>query len=450
MMPAVNIATDRFRLVLGLGKTGWSVVRYLGRRNLPFAVADTRHNPPYADRLRQELPETLCVFGKVDEGLLRRADEIVLSPGISHEEEFVKKAKSLGKPIVSDVALFRAAVTKPLLAISGSNGKSTVTSLLAAMAARQGIKALTGGNIGTPVLDLIQDDAEAYIVELSSFQLEITHQLAAAVACLINVTPDHQDRYANLTDYYQAKQKIFEKSEAAVYNKTDKLTAPLFGPARGSTAVGLGPPDKDELGILPKKGVTYIAMGVRLLMPVDKIKLAGKHNLINVMMALGVAQKAGWELEECLQAAQEFEGLAHRCEWVARKGGVDYINDSKATNPPASCAALEAFGDQYARIHVILGGQTKGADFGSLKTCIKKYGAVPYLIGEEAQRLHATLGSAMGHGKMCQDLEDAVRQAKAAAAARELVLLAPACASLDSYDDFGARGNHFKSIVRSL
>lgn len=448
-MPALKIATDRFRLIIGLGETGWSVARYLDRAGVPFAIADTRAAPPYAAELRRKLPKITCSLGGVDERILQQADEIVLSPGISHNEDFVRKAKSWGKPIISDISLFRSAVSKPVIAISGSNGKSTVTSLLAAMAARQQLNVAAGGNLGTPVLDLIRSDIHAYVIELSSFQLEMTHQLKASVACLLNVTHDHQDRYAQFIDYYRAKQKVFEKCAAAVYNKEDRLTVPLFGPAQGSLAVGLGPPDKDELGILSKKGEPYIAAGVDLLMPVKKIRLLGKHNLLNVMMALAVAQKAAWSLAECLIAAQEFQGLPHRCEWVSKIKGVDYINDSKATNPGAACTALDALSDDHAQVHIILGGASKQADFTDMRRSIEKHKAAAYLIGEEANRLDLSLGPQI-RKEICKDLEDAVLRATRQARAGDLILLAPACASFDAYSGFAARGDHFKSLVHSL
>ena len=197
MMPATKIATDNFRLVIGLGETGWSVARYLAKKQLPFAIADTRKNPPYGLSFHQEFPAVPYSLGSVDDQLIRRADEVVLSPGISHDQDFVAKAKKWNKPIVSDISIFRQEVSQPIIAISGSNGKSTVTSLLAAMAKKQCIHAATGGNLGPPALDLIADGIEVYILELSSFQLELTHQLAANVAALINVTPDHSERYGS-------------------------------------------------------------------------------------------------------------------------------------------------------------------------------------------------------------------------------------------------------------
>ena len=450
MMPAVKIATDRFRLVIGLGETGWSVVRYLAQNQLPFAVADTRRNPPYASSLQQQLPKVSCSLGYVDEKLMQYADEIILSPGISQNEDFVLKAKALGKPIISDIALFLRSVSEPVIAVSGSNGKSTVTSLLAQMAARQGLATATGGNLGTPVLDLIRKDVTVYILELSSFQLELTHQLAAKVACLINVTPDHEERYERFQDYYHAKQKIFEKCEAAVYNKSDKLTLPLFAPQKGGTAaVGLGPPDIGEWGILTKSGEEHLAAGVEFLMPAKDVGLAGKHNLINVLMALAVASKANWSISHCLEVVREFRGLPHRCERVGRIRGVDYVNDSKATNPAATRAALDGLAGDYKHIHILLGGKSKQADFTPIRQSLEHINATAYLMGEEAGRLSQSLG-VKTHIEICADMTDAFLRSSQNANSGDLVLLSPSCASFDMYDNFAARGDHFRSMVCSL
>lgn len=450
MMPAAKITTDRFRLVIGLGETGWSVARYLAKKQLPFAVADTRKEPPYGSSFRQQLPDVPHSLGSVDDQLMRRADEIILSPGISHSHSFVVKAKAWGKPIISDISLFRNAVSQPVIAVSGSNGKSTVTSLLSFIAKQQGINAASGGNLGTAALDLMDEKVEVYILELSSFQLELTHQLAATVAGLINVTPDHNERYENFQQYYQAKQKIFERCEAAVYNKSDKLSLPLFVPQEGgATAVGLGPPDQGEWGILTRKGEDYLAAGVNLLMPVSAVKLLGKHNRINVLMALAIADKMGWPQEASLAAVRKFRGLPHRCEWVARIDGVDYINDSKATNPAATCSALEGLAPSYKRTHIILGGSGKQADFSPIKEAVTTYPTTAYLIGEEAERIKQALGN-QSSIEICSDMVDAFQRASRNASQGDMVLLSPACASFDSYDSFVARGDHFKSLVAGL
>jgi len=450
MMPVTKIATDRFRLVVGLGETGWSVSRYLAKKKLPFAVADTRKDPPYGLSFHQEFPAVPYSLGSVDDRLIRRADEIVLSPGISHSQDFVAKAKQWNKPIVSDISIFRQEVSQPIIAISGSNGKSTVTSLLAVMAKQQGIHAATGGNLGPPALDLIEDGVEVYILELSSFQLELTHQLAADVAGLINVTPDHSERYKDFQQYYDAKQKIFSRCKAAVYNKSDKLSLPLFVPKEGgATAVGLGPPDKGEWGILNRKGEEYLAAGVEPLIPVSAIRLLGKHNWLNVLMALAIADKMLWSRELCLEAVKEFRGLAHRCEFIAKIDGVDYVNDSKATNPAATYSALEGLAGAYKHIHIILGGSSKQADFSPIKKSLANYQTTAYLIGEEAEKIKQLLGDKQPI-EMCSDMSDAFNRCSTNAKAGDLVLLSPACASFDSYDNFGRRGDHFKSMVTKL
>ena len=450
MMPATKIATDNFRLVIGLGETGWSVARYLAKRQLPFAVADTRENPPYGRPFHQQYPTIPYSLGSVDDQLIRRADELVLSPGISHDQDFVTKAKKWNKPLVSDISIFRHEVSQPIVAISGSNGKSTVTSLLSAMAKKQGIHAAAGGNLGPPALDLIAAGVEVYILELSSFQLELTNQLAANVAALINVTPDHNERYGSFQQYYDAKQKIFSRCKAAVYNKSDKLSLPLFVPQEGgATAVGLGPPDKGEWGILNRKGEEYLADGVEPLMPVSAIRLLGKHNWLNVLMALAIAAKMSWAREACLAAVREFSGLAHRCEFVAKIRGVDYINDSKATNPAAASSALEGLAGAYRHIHIILGGSSKQADFSPVKESLASYQTTAYLIGEEAQRIRQLLGDKQPI-ELCSDMSAAFSRCSTNAKAGDLVLLSPACASFDSYDSFGERGDHFKSMVTKL
>lgn len=451
----MKIASDTKRLVVGLGETGWSVVRFLNSHKMSFAVFDTRKErhgenaPPYLAQINNAMPETEVYVGEISSSLIAEMatiDEIILSPGVSLSSPIVSLAHKLNKPIISDIELWRRSITKPLIAVSGSNGKSTVVSLLNLMARNQNINSALGGNLGQPVLD-IDMDADLYIVEVSSYQLDITSNLNADVACLLNVTPDHLERYGSFIDYYQSKQKIFNNCKSLVYNKNDMLTSPMISPVGKIISFSKNQPDIGEYGVLSRKDGDYIAYGSELLVPIADIGIKGIHNYTNIMACLAIAQIMGWSMKKCLQVVREFKGLPHRCERLNIVKGVVYINDSKATNPDSSCVALQSLANTIkGKVHIIIGGSNKGGNFTNLADSIKHYKAIAYLIGEEASRLDNCLDSTTSRF-YCAGVQDAVKKCAANARSGDMVLLSPACASFDAYQNFVERGIDFAAAV---
>ncbi len=444
----MNIASDRLRLIIGMGETGKSVATYLHAQRMAFMLADTRHNPPYLDSIKKSMPEVRMYLGDIPKSAMQMVDEVILSPGLPLSHPLVQMAVEMDKHIISDIELWRRSITKPVIAVSGSNGKSTVVSLLSMMAKSQGLNVASGGNLGRPVLDM-DTQVDAYIIEVSSFQLDITSNLAADVACLLNVTPDHMDRYESFRDYYQSKQRIFNDCKAVVYNKNDKLSVPLNMPANTICFSG-AQPDINEFGIIERGEGTYLAQGHKTLIDVKELKLLGSHNYQNILAALAVAKLQGWQLDKCLQVIKNFTGLEHRCQWIAEKQGVIYINDSKATNPAAACSSLLSMSEIYkGTIHIILGGSSKNAKFTELVDAIEKNEVSSYLIGEEGQTIYDALPSSVNK-EICKDLPTAIKVISGKAQKGDVVLLSPACASFDSYASFSARGQHFIEEVQLI
>lgn len=441
----MNIVSDRMRLVIGLGDTGWSVAQYLHKHNLSFMLADTRLNPPHLAKLKREMPEIKLFLGELSPGVIGLADEIILSPGISLSHPLVAELAAQNKNIISDIQLWRRTIDKPLIAISGSNGKSTVVSLLAHMAKAQAIDAEVGGNLGKPVL-AFSSSAQTYIIEISSFQLDITTELNADIACLLNVTPDHMERYDTFMDYYKSKQKIFNGCRAVVYNKQEKLTRPLKLPAT-NICFSSSQPDINEFGIITRGDKSYLSYGVEALIEVNQLKLIGEHNHKNILAALAVAKLRDWDLETCVKSLSNFTGLPHRCQLVGNIDGVTYINDSKATNPEATSATLQSMLRCFATIHLILGGSSKKANFTKLAQIIAEHKVNVYLLGEEGERINQVLPQGVNK-YLCNEMPAALELIKAQAKSGDMALLSPGCASFDAYDNFATRGDDFIQQVK--
>ena len=345
----------------------------------------------------------------------------------------------------------------PIIAISGSNAKSTVTTLVGEMAKCCHLDVGVGGNIGTPVLDFLQQpEKDVYVLELSSFQLETTNDLRAKVATVLNITPDHLDRYDNdFQKYYQAKHRIFKGCENVVENLDDALTHPLVAKKVQIYAYHLGVSDFKVFGLLDVQVdgevQEHLALAKKPLLATNKIKLPGRHNIINALAALSIGHAAGFEMQGMLKAIENFQGLEHRCQWVANKQGVDYFNDSKGTNVGATVAALEGLGATLARdkkIVLIAGGDGKGADFDDLARPVALFVKAVILIGADAKKIAASVAGAKIH--YATDMQDAVRQAAALAIAEEIVLLSPACASFDMFANYEQRGHVFSDLARKL
>ncbi len=446
------IATDQFRIVVGLGKTGLSCARYLARKGWPFAVVDSRENPPGAAELKAEMPEVELYSGPFDPALLQRAAELILSPGVALSEPAIQQAQAAGVSVIGDIDLFCREVSAPIVAITGSNAKSTVTTLVGEMARAAGRSVGVCGNIGTPVLDmLLEPEKDLYVMELSSFQLETTHDLRAAVATVLNITPDHMDRYASAHAYYQAKHRIFRGCRKAVINRDDPLTAPLLPKDVTTLSYHLGRPDLGVYGLLMQGGSQWLAVGQLPLLNVADLKIRGSHNIANALASLALGESVGLPMSAMLQALQNFPGLDHRCKWVADIQGVHYFNDSKGTNVGATLAALNGLGQTLQdgeKIVLLAGGVGKGAEFSDLAPALQHYGRALIYFGQDGQQIADETATVPCYP--ATTLEDAVGQASALAQPGDLVLLSPACASFDMFSGYPARGDAFVKAVEGL
>jgi UDP-N-acetylmuramoylalanine--D-glutamate ligase len=349
-----------------------------------------------------------------------------------------------------DIDLFARYAKAPIVAITGSNAKSTVTTLVGEMAVAAGKKVAVGGNLGTPALDLLSDDVELYVMELSSFQLETTDQLNAEVATCLNLSEDHMDRYADLPAYHLAKHRIFRGARQVVVNRDDALSRPLVADQLPCWYFGLGKPDFKRFGLLEENGEKHLAFQFDTLLPVRELKIRGAHNQSNALAALALGHAVGLPMEAMLATLRQFAGLAHRCQWVGERQAVSYYDDSKATNVGAALAAIEGLGADIAgKLVLIAGGDGKGADFSALKAPVGRFCRAVVLLGRDAELLADALGDAAPLIRV-KTLEEAVARAAELAEAGDAVLLSPACASLDMFKNFEERGRLFAQAVEGL
>lgn len=433
-------------LVVGLGETGLSAARYLARQGVPVAIVDSRENPPGLERLRAELPADVGLFlGGFSKEAFEHAEQIVISPGVPLDEPEVAAARSRGVPVIGDIELFARVVTAPVAAVTGSNGKSTVVTLLGAMARRAGREARTGGNIGTPALDLLaQHEPDLYILELSSFQLETLHSLRPQAAVVLNVSPDHMDRYPDLGAYAAAKRIVYRQAVTQVVNGDDPVAAALADGDRPQLRFTQSVPAEHEYGVMEADGIPWLACGQRLLMPVAAVRMVGRHNIANALAALALGEALGLPEEAMLETLREFQGLPHRLQHVARQGGVQWYDDSKGTNVGATLAAIEGM---ECPVVLIAGGDGKGADFSPLLGAMQRKGRGAVLMGRDGPVLEALLSAAVPVAR-AEDMTQAVRLAAEMAQPGDCVLLSPACASTDMYRDYAERGDRFIQAVR--
>jgi len=443
------IVSDRRTLVVGLGKTGLSCVRYLSGTGRDIAVADSRSNPPGLDELKAGWPDVPVYLGDFDEELFARFNELVVSPGISVAEPAIAGAAQKGAVIRGDIDLFAEAADAPIIAITGSNGKTTVTTLVGEMAKAAGRKVQVGGNIGTPALDLLGQGADLYVLELSSFQLETTAELNAQAATVLNVSDDHMDRYPDKMAYFQAKQRIYRGCRNAIVNLDDALSTPMARDNLRFLCFGFNRVNPETFSTRDDERGTWITFGFDNLLLASDLKLMGLHNISNVMAALALGHAAGLAMEPMLQVAREFRGLPHRCEFIRQLGGVDYINDSKGTNVGATVAAIESLAPEQGKVVLIAGGDGKGADFQPLAQPVAQHCRAVVLIGRDAPAIAAALPEDVVT-VMASSFEQAVSDAREIAHEGDRVLLSPACASFDMFRDYNDRGDQFRTLVEAL
>ncbi len=445
------ITTDKQRIIIGLGQTGLSCARYFRRTGVPFAVCDTREAPAAAEAFRAEFPGVELRLGELDSDWLSQAQELVISPGIDKRHPAIQAATAAGAALIGDIDLFCREAEAPIVAITGSNAKSTVTTLVGLMAEQAGIKVGVGGNIGTPTLDLLLQPAELYVLELSSFQLETTHELRAAAATVLNVSPDHLDRYEGMQDYTLTKQRIYRGAAVVVANRQDALTQPLLAQGVELRSFGLNEPDLKQYGLREQGGETWLAWGLECLLPESALKIRGRHNLANALAALALADAVAIPRAAALEALQSFTGLEHRCQWVAEIEGVSYFNDSKGTNVGATLAALEGLGATLAdgaQLILIAGGVGKDQSFAELNAPLQRFSRDLILIGRDAELIAAEVSPAQTH--FAASMPSAVALAHELAHAGDIVLLSPACASFDMFTGYAERGECFVQAVEAL
>jgi UDP-N-acetylmuramoylalanine--D-glutamate ligase len=433
-------------LVVGLGETGLSVARYLSGRGVPVAVVDSRAEPPALERSRTELSADVALFlGDFSPEAFERAEQIVVSPGVSMQEPAIAAALARGVPVTGDIELFAQAARAPVIAVTGSNGKSTVVTLLGAMARRAGLDVRVGGNIGTPALDLIQEqEPDLYVLELSSFQLETVSSLRPQAAAVLNVSADHMDRYTDLQAYAATKQSIFRQAGVQVFNLDDALVSSLVDRARPCTGFTSSVPDDGNYGLMTIEGQTWLACGSRPIMPASAISMAGQHNLVNALAALAMGDAAGIPLASMIDTLAEFQGLPHRMQYVGAGNEVRWFNDSKGTNVGATLAAIEGIDTPLV---LIAGGDGKGADFTPLAVALQHKGRAAVLIGKDAGLLE-TLLQGFVPVRRAADMSEAVRLAAGLAQPGDSVLLSPACASTDMFRNFEQRGDVYMQAVQ--
>ena len=432
-------------LVVGLGDTGLSCVRHLSASRRRIVAVDSRERPPRRGAVESEFPGLELHCGRFDTPLFESAGEIVLSPGLSAREPALQAAATRGVPVIGDIELFARAADAPVVAITGSNGKSTVTSLVGAMARSAGVRAGVGGNLGPPALSLLGRGHELYVLELSSFQLETTSTLRPAAATVLNLSPDHMDRYRSFDEYVAAKRRVFRDGTVVVANLDDPLARGLGGEHRPTIGFGTNASSGARWHVAGSGTAARIMRSDRAVLPVDSIPLAGMHNVSNVLAAFALGDAVGLDLDAMSVAVESFTGLPHRCETVAVHGGVRWINDSKGTNVGATVAAIQGIGAGGPLV-LIAGGLGKRADFSPLGAPVALYVRCAVLIGLDAARIGEALRGRT-EIRHAPDLPAAVEVAWSVARAGESVLFSPACASFDMFESFAARGDTFRRLV---
>ncbi|BCB41282.1 UDP-N-acetylmuramoylalanine--D-glutamate ligase [Vibrio alginolyticus] len=424
-------------VVVGLGITGLSVVKHL-RKNQPqlvVKVIDTRVNPPGAERL----PEDVQLHsGGWNTDWLSDADLIVTNPGIALATPEIQAVLAKGTTVVGDIELFAWAVQKPVIAITGSNGKSTVTDLTGVMAKAAGLDVGVGGNIGVPALDLLEHDADLYVLELSSFQLETTSSLKLKAAAFLNLSEDHMDRYQGMSDYRQAKLRIFDHADLAVVNRDDQETFP----DAEMPLVTFGS-DNQDFGLEVDGNRTWLLDHGQRVVASDDLKLVGKHNLSNALVALALLKASDVNYRNALNALKNYTGLTHRCQVVADNQGVKWVNDSKATNIASTMAALSGL-ESTGKLYLLVGGVGKGADFSPLKPIFATLNLQLCCFGADGDEFMPLHESAIRFDTM----EDVIQQVSSQLKPGDMVMLSPACASFDQFDNFMARGDAFAALAQ--
>ncbi len=431
--------TQSNALVIGYGASGASVRHYLERRGWQVSVTDR-------DPARAPFAGAAWCAPEVAGATLADMALVVVSPGVPLASDLVADARKRGIEVVGDIELFARAVAAPVVAVTGTNGKSTVATLVAAMAAADGRRVAAGGNLGTPALDLLAPEVELYVLELSSFQLELTASLAPAAAVVLNLSPDHLDRHGSLNAYAIAKARIYERAAIAVINRDDARVVKMVRGRESIVSFGLNAPEDGQYGLREQNGETLLCRGGKTLLRAAEVPLAGRHNLANVLAAWALGAALGFSDAAMAKAVRGFHALPHRLALVGERRGVRYLDDSKATNVSAACAALAGLAGPLV---VIAGGQGKGQDFSEFADVLSARARALVLIGADAELIERAIAGRVPVVRAA-DMSDAVGMAAALAEPGDRVVLAPACASLDMFRDYNERGDVFARAVEAL
>jgi len=435
--------------VVGLGQTGLSCVRYLLQRDIVPVVFDTRKEPPRLNELKSLHADIEVHTGALEIEHVLGLDLLIVSPGVDLRLPALQLAIDAAIPVVGDMDLFARHANKPVLGITGSNGKSTVTRLVADLLTAAGKKVAMGGNIGVPVLDLVGQPADVFVLELSSFQLELMHDLHLRGATLLNISDDHMDRYSDLRDYSNAKHRIYNRTDIAVWNREQEITAPALIPLNAQVTFGLSSSEErgpDMFGLRQIDGDIVIEFSGEPLVRASELKMTGTHNLLNVQAALALVYSVGVNPTDVVDALKKFKGLPHRCEPLGEISNVQWVNDSKATNIGAAEAAIFGLRPLVSgKLILIAGGDGKGADFSHFRAALQQVDVV-IVLGKDAERI----ANQVEHAVRVKTLEQAVATAAELADANSMVLLSPACASLDMFKNYEHRGDEFRRLVMQL
>lgn len=453
-------------LVLGLGETGLAIAKWAARQDVALLrVADSRLSPPNVEALRAAVPAVELVTGPFVAATFADVDLIAISPGVPVQTKEVQDAMARGVQVVSEIELFAWAINaqrpRPqVLAITGSNGKTTTTTMAGDMCRWAGKRVAVAGNIGPSALDALMDAIDrkelpqVWVLELSSFQLETTSSLNPDAAVVLNVSEDHLDRYAGMADYAAAKQRVYQGDGIQVINRDDPAVRAMAVSGRDMITFGSGKGKGDfDLGLIEAVGGLWIANGDERLLRVSELPVAGLHNAANAMAAMALCGAIGIQIFPLLLALKNFKGLPHRVEKVAEIGGVSYYDDSKGTNVGATLAAINGLGGVStggSKVVIILGGDGKGQDFSPLKAALAAHGRAVALIGRDAENIAAAIDGGALPLQRCADMDEAVRWCATQAQAGDVVLLSPACASLDMYRNYAHRADVFVAAVRAL
>ncbi len=446
---------DRNVVVLGSGLTGRSLARWLGRRGARVRMADTRDAPPDAARVAAELPGIVLATGGITSATLAGVDMIAISPGVSRDLPAIREAVARGVDVAGDIEIFARAISpqQKVLAITGTNGKTTTTALTGTLTQAAGLSTRVAGNIGAAALDVLSDIEngaplpDVFVLELSSYQLETTSSLKTAAAAVLNVTPNHLDRYAGIADYAAAKASIFEHCTVAILNRDDPIVRLMRQRGRTMQTFGAGvPQSEEEWGLVPRSDGDWLARGGELMLPAHALALNGRHNALNALAALALTASLARLLRPVLDALTRFQSLPHRMQTIADAGGVLFINDSKATTVAATQVALEGL---ERPVVLIAGGDGKGQGFGSLAPAVDRHCRAVLTIGRDAPQLQRALNGTRAAIEDCGTLDAAVARAMAIAQQGDVVLLSPACASLDQFPNYEVRGERFAELARA-